>query len=283
LIFAGVGFGAGVTPPIITYLMVHAGWRASFWVSSLLGLAVGAIWFAVARNTPAEHPRVSAAEKLLIRNGMPAGGAVSAHLPLSSLVRSRDLLVVTFSYFCYGYTAYIFFSWFFIYLSSVRGLNLEQSSYYSMLPFLAMAVASAGGGWMSDQLTSRYGKKMGRCWFAAAATAMAAIFVAAGTQAASAQLASVVLAGGAGSLYLSQSAFWSISADIGKRSAGSVSGVMNMGSQLGGALTASATPAIADRFGWTASFLVAAALCAAGALAWMAVNPDAGERQSTGS
>jgi ACS family glucarate transporter-like MFS transporter len=280
LIFAGVGFGAGVTPPTIAYLMVHAGWRASFWVSSLLGLAVGAIWFAVARNSPAEHPRVSAAERLLIRSGTAKGGAVAARLPLSGLVRNRDLLAVTFSYFCYGYTAYIFFSWFFIYLSSVRGLNLKQSSYYSMLPFLAMAFASAGGGWMSDKLTARHGKKLGRCWFAAAATAMAAIFVAAGTQVASPQLASVVLAGGAGSLYLSQSAFWSISADIGKRSAGSVSGVMNMGSQLGGALTASATPAIADRFGWTASFLVSAALCVAGALAWLAVNPEADEPES---
>ena len=30
LIFMGPGIGAGITPPIVTALMVHYGWRASF-------------------------------------------------------------------------------------------------------------------------------------------------------------------------------------------------------------------------------------------------------------
>ena len=49
---------------------------------------------------------------------------------------------------------------------------------------------------------------------------------------------------------------------------------MNMGAQAGGALTASLTPWIAARYGWTASFLVAAALCGIGAFAWLLVDPD---------
>jgi ACS family glucarate transporter-like MFS transporter len=49
---------------------------------------------------------------------------------------------------------------------------------------------------------------------------------------------------------------------------------MNMGAQAGGALTASLTPWIASRYGWTASFMVAASLCAAGAVGWFLVNPD---------
>jgi ACS family glucarate transporter-like MFS transporter len=48
---------------------------------------------------------------------------------------------------------------------------------------------------------------------------------------------------------------------------------MNMGGQIGGALTGSLTPWIAVRYGWTASFLVAAALCLLGAIAWLVVNP----------
>jgi ACS family glucarate transporter-like MFS transporter len=49
---------------------------------------------------------------------------------------------------------------------------------------------------------------------------------------------------------------------------------MNMGAQSGGALTASFTPWVAARFGWTASFLVAASLCGVGAIAWFLVNPE---------
>ena len=41
----------------------------------------------------------------------------------------------------------------------------------------------------------------------------------------------------------------------------------------GGWLTAWLTPLIASRFGWTASFLVAAGLCLTGAAAWLLVDP----------
>jgi ACS family glucarate transporter-like MFS transporter len=48
---------------------------------------------------------------------------------------------------------------------------------------------------------------------------------------------------------------------------------MNMGGQIGGAVTASVTPLIAEHYGWTASFLAAAALCAVGSIAWLLVDP----------
>jgi ACS family glucarate transporter-like MFS transporter len=48
---------------------------------------------------------------------------------------------------------------------------------------------------------------------------------------------------------------------------------MNMGNQIGGAVTASLTPLLANVSGWTSSFLVAAALCVVGSLAWLLVDP----------
>jgi ACS family glucarate transporter-like MFS transporter len=102
----------------------------------------------------------------------------------------------------------------------------------------------------------------------------AAVFVALATQVESARLASMILAGGAGALYISQSAFWAITAEIAGPSAGTVSGVMNMGGQIGGAITASLTPWIADHYGWTASFMTAASLCAIGGALWFLVDPS---------
>ena len=276
VIFAGVGFGAGITPPLIAYLLLHDGWRSSFWASAALGLAAGAVWFFIARDRPSQHPWIAPAERAYIEAGLPAPAAGGgSRLSLRAILANRDVLLVTFSYFCYGYAAYIFFSWFFIYLSGVRGLNLRQSSYYTMLPFIAMAIGSPLGGWISDRLTRRHGARVGRCFVAAAGIGLSAVFIAAGTLVADAGLASIVLAGGAGALYLSQSSFWSVSADIGGEAAGTVSGVMNMGGQFGGALTASLTPAIANRLGWNASFLTAAAFCAAGSLVWLLVKPPA--------
>lgn len=275
LIFAGVGVGAGITPPLITYILTHYGWRWSFWISAVIGLVAGAVWFWLARDKPDEHPWVSAAEKEHIQAGLSQATAEgsSEALPWRTILGSRDVLAVSLSYSCYGYVAYIFFTWFFIYLSTVRGLDLKSSSYYGMLPFLAMAVCSPLGGWISDRLTKRYGKRVGRCGIAAVSILFSAIFLALGTQAQDARLASIVLAGGAGALYLSQSSFWSVTADLAGRSAGSVSGVMNMANQIAGAVTASLTPLLAREFGWTVPFLVAAALCLVGSCSWLLVDP----------
>jgi ACS family glucarate transporter-like MFS transporter len=274
LIFAGVGAGAGITPPLITFIMLRGGWRLSFWVSALLGLVAGSVWFWLARDNPEEHPWVSARELDVIRSGLPdSNDRTKGILPWGRILASKDFLLVTYSYFCYGYVAYIFFTWFFIYLSTVRGLNLRESSYFATLPFIAMAICSPAGGVLSDWITRRYGKRWGRCGFSVAAIGLAAVFVASGSGVSSARLASIVLAGGAGALYLSQSTFWSVTADIAGESAGSVSGVMNMGAQIGSTVTGTLTPVIAARFGWGASFGVAAFLCATGALAWLRVDP----------
>ena len=69
-IFAGVGAGAGLTPPFITYLMIHHGWRSSFWACSVIGFLAGGVWFLTARDTPSEHSRVSPAELEEIQSGL---------------------------------------------------------------------------------------------------------------------------------------------------------------------------------------------------------------------
>ena len=283
-IFAGVGAGAGLTPPLITYFMVHYGWRSSFWVCAGIGFLAGGVWFITSRDTPAEHPRVSVAELSAIQSGLmvsgaenglarQAGDSAAILVPWKRVVQSREVWAITISYFCYGYVAWIFFSWFYRYLAKVRGLDLKASAFYSMLPFLAMLVCCLLGGTINDRLTKWHGPRLGRCGLATFAMAVAAIFIALGSQVHEARLASVVLAGGAGALYLSQSSFWSVTADIAGASSGTVSGFMNMGAQIGGAVTASLTPWIAARYGWTASFLVAAALCLLGAVSWLAVDP----------
>jgi MFS transporter, ACS family, glucarate transporter len=276
-IFAGVGAGAGLSPPLITYFILHHGWRTSFWACAIIGLIAGAIWYLAARDEPAEHPRVSASELAIIQAGLPSKTLSSSKdaglVPWGIVLRSKEVWAVTISYFCFGYVAWIFFSWFFIYLAQVRGLNLKASAFYAMLPPIAMSVCSLLGGTINDRLTKWRSPRLGRCGLAAFGIAAAGIFIAFGSQVDSARIASVVLAGGAGALYLSQSSFWSVTADISGKSSGSVSGFMNMGAQIGGAVTASLTPAIASRFGWTASFLVAAGLCLLGSAAWLIVDP----------
>jgi MFS transporter, ACS family, glucarate transporter len=298
LIFAGVGAGSGLTPPLLTWLILNHGWRSAFWFSAALGAAVGIIWWFAARDTPEEHAMVSPDELATIRSGLtpslasanlsvssssgkptpavdlPPVAATREPIPWAALWRRGDLFALMASYFTFGYVAWIFFSWFFLYMAQVRGFDLKSSARYAMLPFLCMTFCCLGGGILSDRLTKRYGLRAGRCWLASCALLLAAIFLVFGSQVHSPQLAGVILAGGAGALYVSQSSFWSVSVDIAGRSSGIFSSLVNMGAQIGGAVTASLTPWIAARFGWTTSFGVAAGLAVFGAFCWLLVRPD---------
>jgi len=275
-IFAGVGAGAVLTPVLITRIMLRYGWRSSFWVCACIGFLAAAVWYSIARDTPQEHKKVSASELTLIRSGLTSNsdGNTRLRIPWRRVLQSREVWAVTLSYFCYGYVAWIFFSWFYLYLARVRHLELKTSALYTMMPFFAMLVCCLAGGALNDRLTRRKGARIGRCGVAVFSLALAAVFIGLGSQVESARLASIVLAGGAGALYLSQSSFWSVTADIGGDSAGSVSGLMNMGNQIGAALTAIVTPWVATHFSWTTSFLVASAFCVIGAASWLFVDPS---------
>ena len=274
LIFAGVGVGGASAPPLITFIMLSHSWRWAFWLCALIGLAAGVMWMVLVRNSPREHKGIGAAELAYIESDMAVRSRdTEVKARWLAIVLNRQVAVLTLSYFCYGYVAYIFFTWFFKYLSDVRGLNLKASALYATLPFVAMALASWLGGFASDKLLPVVGKRVARCGVAGASLLAASIFVFIATQVADARVAALVLAGGAGALYFAQSAFWAMSADIGGASAGLVSGIMNMGCQIGGVVTAAITPVLANSFGWTASFAVAAGVCLIGALAWIFVDP----------
>ena len=283
LIFAGVGAGSGLTPPLLTWMIVAHGWRSAFWFSTAVGLVAGAVWWVFSRDVPEDHPGVSAAELREIQQGVgfatharALGVPAGTRDPISwrAIFSRRDLAALVAGYFSFGYIAWVFFSWFFLYMAQVRGFNMKSSARFAMLPFLCMTVFSLVGGVLSDRLTKRHGLRVGRCYLASVSLAATAVFLVLGSQVASPTLAGIILAGGAGALYLSQSTFWSVSVDIAGRSSGVFSSVVNMGGQIGGALTASLTPWIAARFGWTASFAVAAALAIVGALCWLVVHPE---------
>ena len=279
LIFAGVGAGSGLTPPLLTWIILGEGWRAAFWFSAFVGCAAGMVWWVFARDNPEDHPGVSRAELKEIRSGLTFGPRDSQRtegsgISWKALFARRDLAALMAGYFSFGYIAWVFFSWFFLYMAQVRGVDLKLSARYAMLPFLCMTVFCLVGGSLSDRLTKQFGLRVGRCYLAAASLLVTAAFLVVGSQVNSPQWAGIILAGGAGALYMSQSSFWSVSVDIAGRSSSVFSSLVNMAGQFGGALTATMTPWIAQRFGWTTSFGVAAAMAIVSSLCWLVVHPE---------
>jgi len=282
LIFAGVGAGSGLTPPVLTWFILHHGWRSAFWFSAVVGFAVGAVWWWMARDCPEAHPWVLPPELSVIRGPGSPVTTMEKSTPLSpshavpwKLILGRsDLLAMMGAYFGFLYVAWIYFSWFFIYMAQVRGFNMKTSARYTMLPFLSMTLFCLLGGKLNDVLTRKYGVRAGRCGLASGASFLTAIFLLLGSQTHSPQLAGIILAVGAGALYLSQSSYWAAAIDIAGPSSGVFSSIVNMGGQIGGAVTASLTPWIGERFGWTTSFTTAAAFAVLSACLWLMVHPE---------
>jgi ACS family glucarate transporter-like MFS transporter len=283
LIFAGVGIGAGLTPPLVTGIILRHGWRAAFWFSAVIDVTVSLVWYLAARDNPAEHPLVGEAEKVRIagvqNQSSPSVVRVEPtrdakrSIPWTKIFTSKEVFALTMSYFAFVYVAWIFFAWFYIYMAQVRGLNLKASAVFSMLPFIAMTIGCLGGGAVSDWIAARFGLRAGRCLLPALSLGLTAILLVTGSRAHSAASAGVTLACGAGVLYISQSGFWAVSADIAGENVGVVSAIMNMGGQLGGACSASLTPLIAAHIGWEMSFVTAASIAAVGAAGWLIINP----------
>lgn len=278
LIFAGVGAGSGLTPPLLNWIIGHDGWRAAFYFSAILGTAIGALWWLMARDTPQEHAGLSFGEQQEIEAGLvdrnTSASTTDLTIPWTALFKRRDLPVLMMGYFCFGYISWIYFSWFFLYMARVRGFDLKSSAQISMLPFLSMTLCCLAGGVLSDWLSKARGLRVGRCWIATVALLITGLFLLIGSRTKSPLLAGVVLACGAGALYLSQSSFWSVSIDIAGHRSGIFSSIVNMGGQVGGAVTASLTPWLARNFGWTTSFAVAAGFAVIGALCWFFVHPE---------
>ncbi|WP_277970759.1 MFS transporter [Sphingomonas echinoides] len=273
LIFAGVGAGSGLTPPLITAIIAGSGWRASFYVCAAIGIVAALIWYTIARDRPQDHASVNAAELAHIEAGLTRPPEDTVAIPWRAILSSRNMWGLFLSYFAFGYVIWIFFSWFFIYLAEARGLDLKSSALLGMAPFLAMTAGCLIGGVLNDMISRRFGLYWGRSGLAMVSFVLTGVFLLIGSRVDNVPLAVMTLALGGGAIYLSQSAFWSVTADIAGRHTGVVSGVMNVGCQVGGAITSTLTPWIAAEYGWVAAFGTGATIVLVGTIAWAFVDP----------
>jgi len=129
-----------------------------------------------------------------------------------------------------------------------------------------MAISCPLGGLLSDMLTRGAGRRVGRCGCRLLCDALAAVFLASARGVDKRTTRKYRSCRRRRRFVLCRRVPLVGERRQGGSFSGSVSGFMNMGAQPAARSTASLTPWIAAHYGWTASFLVAAALCGAGGL-----------------
>jgi ACS family glucarate transporter-like MFS transporter len=274
LLSMGLSLGAAFTPPLVAWLMLTLGWRESFYVMTPLALVIILLWWRYATDTPAEHPGVGQRELALINSGRPPEVKVSEKVVLKRLITNRGTLLLTASYLCMNYVFYIFFSWFYIYLTDVRKFGILEGGFYASLPFMVGALAASLGGWICDHLCRRMGPRWGCRLPAAIGLLLVGAFLLVGIMVKSAPLAIVFLSLCFGCTQLTEGPYWAAATYIGGRHTPAATGVMNTGGNLGGVISTPLIPILVDHVGWVPALATGSLFAVMAALIWFWVRAD---------
>jgi len=272
VLFLGSRLGGMLSAPIALLLIARWGWRASFVAFGAVGIVWAAAWYAWYRDRPEDHPAMHAEELAWIQQD----GARVPHrgTPWRALLAGRNLYAICVMYFAFGYGLYFYFTWLPTYLVRELGFSLLGSGIFAALPFLLAGIADLAGGWLTDVLSRDYGLRIGRCGLGCAAFLTCAGFVFTSTLELPPVTKAVLLALALASADLALGACWAVPLDVAPDHAGVVTGCMNTLGNLGGLVGPIVVGVAVDRWhSWTFPFYITAGVYAAGALAWLAIDP----------
>lgn len=258
----GMAIGSAFTPPIVSWVMITAGWRASFAMASLLALALAIAWHRAAGS----------------RLDREAGARPASAAPARSwiaVLKNPNVAIMSVSYFLDSYVLFIFVFWLYTYLVEQRGFGILQSGFATGLPFVAAMVLAPGAGVLSDALSERLGRSWGRRIVAMTALVLSAAFLVVGVDVTSAFQAVAGLSLAVGFLLCTEPAYWGAVMDLGGADAGTAGGIMNTAGNLGGVVSTALVPVLVAHFGWRTAIGSAAGLAVGAALLWLLVRVDA--------
>lgn len=273
IFFAGMSAGGALAPPLATMLLARIGWRTAFFALGGMGLVWAARWWLWFRDSPAEHASVNAAELRLIASREPA--AADGAVRWGSALSSPNLWAILLMYFTYGYTGYIYITWFPSYLIEQRHLTPRLAGALAAAPSLLGLAAKPLGGWFSDRLAAARGVVFGRRAVGMFGFGLAAAAAAPGLLIANPYVAVFLLALADGGAALAHGVCFALCLDVGLKRAGTISALMMTAGSFGNAISALGFGASLEWIGsWNAPFIAGIAANLAGALLWLKIKPD---------
>jgi len=275
--------GAAIAPPLVVLIMTNLGWRSVFYICGAAGLVWAVWWFISYRNLPEEHGMVNRAELGHIR-GIDEKGQVkeayiekkAASVPWGTLMKSPNMWAIMCAYFTYVYCLWIFLSWLPSYLVDFRHFTLLKVGIFASLPLFAGVIGDTVGGLATDWLLKTTGNtKFARRSVAIVGMIGCCVFIVPAALTADAYTAVYCLTAAMFFLECTIGPSWAVPMDVGGKYSGTVSGMMNMAGNIGGALSPLVFGFLVQYGNWQAPFIVAAALLVAGSAVWLFwLDPD---------
>lgn len=272
LVWMASRVGGAISPLLVVPIQAAYGWRTSFIVFGVMGVAWAAAWYWWFRDHPSEKAGVTASEIEEIGTG--AKPEAHAGLPWGQALRSPNLWWIMLMYHTYCWGSFFYLSWLHTFLENGRGFSKADLVAYSWLPFVFGGTANMLGGITSDYMVKRVGLKWGRRLCGLIGLGASAIFLLATTLTQD-KVASVLLLalGYAGSDFMLPVA-WAVCLDVGRKYAGAVTGAMNTAGQIGSFATSVTFGYLVSYFGsYDAPLIPMGILTGISALLWLKIDP----------
>lgn len=240
---SGSAVGAILAPPLVAWLILEFGWRASFLAVAVLGFLWLAAWWPVYRAPGLAQPE---------------GRATSSGTGFSllDLFRTRFVWSFTLSKVFLDPVWYFYIFWFPEYLKTARGFDMASIGRYAWIPFAVAGFGNLIGGWLSGWLIGcglrvMNARRAAVSFFAVLMTSAIPAVLAPDVRVAIG-LVSLAMLGYTGT----SASMLAMPADVfPKHSVASVYGLASMGSGFGGMLFTLLTGWAVDRFSYTPVFI----------------------------
>ena len=270
---SGLQFGSAAASPLIAVLMQSYGWKNALLWTSLPALALVALWSWYGRNSPAEHPRVSDAERAELHAN--STGHAAAGINRRDLLRvlgNRDILLLAVSYTIMNYVFYLLSTWCFLYLVQERHLSVLESGWLASLPFIAAGVGAGIGGKLSDGLATRYGLCIGYRAVPVVSLPLAGLLLFAGVESTNPYLAVGALSLAFASIEITEAAYSAATTAVAREHTMAAWGVVGTGGNLGGVIGTPLVAVLSAHHAWTAAFLTGTVFAIVSGVLWLWID-----------
>jgi ACS family glucarate transporter-like MFS transporter len=225
--------GGAIAPLLIVPIQIHFGWRVSFYLFGIFGVAWAYGWWRWYRNRPEEKTGITAWELAEIG---PPSDAPPHEFPWQAIGSSGSVWAIMGIAFGYLYSYYFFLFWLPTYMMRARGFT-EGETKLSALPFVFGAIANLTGGYARDAAVRRWGRKWGARVVGIGGLTTASVSAFAAFSSTNNYVALAWLALCYGGITFQQPTVFATCAEIGKRYTGAVAGCMNTAGAVGGLLS----------------------------------------------
>jgi len=259
----------------VVLIMTTLNWQAAFYICGAVGIVWAIWWYLAYRNFPEDHGLVNRAELEHIRGVDDKGNVKVVKLekkpsvPWGTMLRSPNMWAIMCAYFTYVYCLWIFLSWLPSYLVEFRHFTLLKVGLLASLPLWAGVIGDTIGGLATDRLLAKTGNlKLSRRLVAIVGMLGCAVFIVPAALTEDAYTAVFCLTAAMFFLECTIGPSWAVPMDIGGEHSGTVSGMMNMAGNIGGALSPIVFGVLVQYGSWQAPFIVAASLLVLGSAVW---------------